>query len=131
MVFPAVTTGTQLPWIQSSPVNLPFVQPPQILRVHGMAGVNAYQLNTPNSMVALFDEDEDVFYIKRTDSANVVSVRKFRFEEVFEDKPIEKYVTIDEFNKFKEELLNGKQSVRKPKPAKRSAESDNEPDLES
>lgn len=130
MVFPTVT-GTQLPWIQSSPVNLPFVQPPQILRVHGMTGVNAYQLNTPNSMVALFDEDEDVFYIKRTDSANVVSVRKFRFEEVFEDKPIEKYVTIDEFNKFKEELLNGKQSVRKPKPAKRSAESDNESDLES
>ena len=136
MIIPTIT-GTQQPWSMPytpipSVANLPFAQPTQLLRVHGMEGVNAYPLNSPNSMVALFDEDEDIFYIKRTDAANVVSVRKFRFEEIIDDKPTEKYVTIDEFNKFKEELLDGKQLIRRnTKSAKRAAEPDDESIVES
>ena len=67
----------------------------------------------PNSSVALFHESEDILYVKTTDGAGFPTIKTFRFEPYEEPKvEFEKYVTLDEFNKFKEEVLNGKQSVR-------------------
>ena len=94
----------------------PFQQPTynssQLIKVSGIEGAKAYQM-PPNSSVALFHESEDILYVKTTDGAGFPTIKTFRFESYEEPKvEFEKYVTIDEFNKFKEEVLNGKQSVR-------------------
>ncbi len=86
---------------------------PQLIRVNGIDSAKAYQTQ-PNSTVALFDSNEDIMYIKSTDASNFPTIRRFRFIEEPEvvAKPIEQYVTISEFEKFKEEILNGKQSIQ-------------------
>ena len=94
----------------------PFSQQPtynsQLIKVSGLDGAKAYQM-PPNSSVALFHESEDILYVKTTDGAGFPTIKTFRFEPYEEPKvEFEKYVTLDEFNKFKEEVLNGKQSVR-------------------
>lgn len=87
----------------------------QLIKVNGMDSARAYPTQ-PNSMVALFDENDDVFYIKQTDASNFPTIRRFRFVEESEEKSKdERYVTIDEFNRFKEEILNGQQSIRSGK----------------
>ena len=87
----------------------------QLIKVNGIESARAYPTQ-PNSMVALFDENDDIFYIKQTDASNFPTIRRFRFvEESEEQAKNDKYVTIDEFNKFKEEMLNGQQSVRSGK----------------
>ena len=40
----------------------------QLIRVTGMDGAKAYQM-PPNSVVPLFDADNDIMYIKSTDGA--------------------------------------------------------------
>ena len=84
-----------------------------MIKVNGIESAKAYPM-LPNSMAALFDSNEDIFYLKTTDSNNFPSIRVFKFVEVKEEIQNEpKYVTMDEFNKFKEEMLNGKQHIRK------------------
>lgn len=83
----------------------------QLLKVNGIESAKAFN-TLPNSQIALFDANEDVMYIKTTDANGFATIRKFRFvEESEEPLDASKYVTIEEFNKFKEEILNGKQSV--------------------
>ena len=57
---------------------------------------------------ALFDEDEDYVYIKRTDTNGGVTLDRYHLESdpipKFDPK---KYVTVDDFAAFKEEILNG------------------------
>lgn len=86
-------------------------QSTQLIKVSGMDGAKAYQM-APNSSVALFHESEDLLYVKSTDGAGFPTIRVFRFEP-YDEPVIEpvKYVTLEEFNRFKEEVLNGKQSV--------------------
>ena len=67
----------------------------------------------PNSRVAIFDEDDDVFYVIATDASNFKSIRRFRFNE----EPIEvaydnKYVTKEEFNSLKEAIDNVQQLIQ-------------------
>ena len=90
----------------------PVQQAVQLVKVSGIDGAKAYQM-PPNSSVALFHESEDILYVKSTDGAGFPTIRTFRFEPMKEsnDVAFTQYVTIDEFNKFKEEL-NGKFSVR-------------------
>lgn len=88
----------------------------QLIRVTGMDGAKAYQM-PPNSVVPLFDADNDIVYVKSTDGAGFPTIRAFAFQPV-EDKPepVPQYVTRDEFNdtlaKLKEAIGNGKQPVR-------------------
>ena len=85
----------------------------KLKRVKGVDAAKAFPMG-PDSEVALFEEDDDVFYVKMTDANNFPSLRKFRFtEEPLEVPNKEQYVTIDEFNKLKEELENAKQFIRK------------------
>lgn len=88
-----------------------------LIRVNGIEGAKAYQMY-PNSTVALFDNNDDIMYIKTTDGANFPSIRKFAFTEVQDNTPTQKeqdYVTRTEFEQLKEELLNGKQSISRTK----------------
>ena len=96
----------------------PQEQPQNLIRVNGIDGAKAYQMNA-NSTVALFDSNEDIMYIKNTDGAGFPSIRMFKFEEVNEiTKSEEKqdYISRKEFEKFKKELMNnGKQSISRSK----------------
>lgn len=92
----------------------PAIQGPQLDKVNGIDSARAFPTK-PNSMVAIFDANDDVFYIKTTDSNNFATLRRFRFYEEPEESIQQSsgYVTKEEFDKFKEEILNGEQSIRK------------------
>lgn len=87
----------------------PTQQPMDLIKVHGIDGVYR-QATPPNSRVAMFDDTEDIMFIKQTDANGYATVLKFSFQ-LEEDKPTN-YVTMEEFNKFKEELLDVEHSVR-------------------
>ena len=101
-----------------SQLNQPQMTTQNLIRVNGIDGAKAYQMPA-NSTVALFDNNEDIMYIKTTDGAGFPAIRTFAFNEVVANtNPIQDtadYVTRDEFNKLKEELLNGKQSISRSK----------------
>lgn len=102
-VMPVVGTNYQ-------PTNIPH----QLTQVNGIESAKAYP-TSPNSMYALFDSNEDVFYVKTTDASNFPVIKKYRFYE--ETEPIKEeasqYVTVEEFEKFKKEILDAKQFVSK------------------
>lgn len=80
-----------------------------ITRVTGEEGAKAYQM-APNSSAALFDGNEDIFYLKTTDGAGFPTIRKFKFEEIQAKtpEPAEEsdYITREEFEQFREEIRN-------------------------
>lgn len=85
-----------------------------VIRVTGIDGARAYQMPA-NSAAALFDAGQDIFYIKTTDGAGFPTIRTYAFVPV-EDKPQQpaaatEYLTKKEFEAWKEEMMNGKQSV--------------------
>lgn len=93
----------------------------QLIRVTGLDGAKAYQMR-PNSAVALFDGAEDIFYLKSTDGAGFPTIRVFRFEEVTATPaaaPV--YITKAEFERFKEEFLNGQQHIQSEQPNRRAS----------
>ena len=49
-----------------------------VVPTHGLEGAKAYPLGL-NSRVPLFDDTEDVFYIKSTDANGFPTVKKYRF----------------------------------------------------
>ena len=116
VVIPQITIPQPIqPFVQNPMPTMqqaiPGVQP---LKVKGLDGAKAY-LTQPNGMYMLFDEDDDVFYCKITDNNNYpVSLKRYRFVEEEEPtpEPPPEYVTMEEFKKFKEEMLNARQSVR-------------------
>lgn len=87
--------------------------PCELIRVTGMDGARAYQM-PPNSAVALFDGGQDIFYVKTTDGAGFPTIRAFSFAP-YEPaaQPQTEYVTRAEFEKLREEIISGKQSLRK------------------
>ena len=97
---------------------LPQIQAQNLIRVNGIEGAKAYQMSA-NSIVSLFDANEDIMYIKSTDGAGFPSIRTFSFTEVKEEnKPAQKvdYISREEFEEFKKELMNnGKQSISRSK----------------
>lgn len=77
-----------------------------VVSVTGIDGAKAYQM-PPNSTMPLFDENDDVLYLKTTDAAGYPTVKTFHFE------PMEQkaqgyvqgdYVTREEFNELLERL---------------------------
>lgn len=53
----------------------------QLIRVTGMDGAKAYQM-PPNSVVPLFDADNDIMYVKSTDGTGFPTIRAFAFQAV-------------------------------------------------
>lgn len=65
--------------IQSNMPSVPFQQPlNNLIRVTGYEGAKAYEM-PPNSVVALFDGNDDVFYIKTSDGAGFSTIKVFDF----------------------------------------------------
>lgn len=91
----------------------------QLIPVHGMDGAMEYQIG-PSCRVPLFDDSQDVFYIKTTDKYGVPTVKRYRFEEeILVNGEDPKAVSLsdirsiikEELGSIKEELLNGQQSI--------------------
>lgn len=86
-----------------------------LIRVTGIDGAKAYQMN-PNSTVALFDNNEDLFYVKSTDGAGFPTIRTFSFKETDNAQPVvnPEYASKEELNTFKKEIVDYvKQFVQK------------------
>ena len=91
----------------------------QLIPVHGMDGAMAYNVG-PNCRVPLFDDSDDVFYIKSTDKYGVPTIKRYRFEEeILLDGTDPKAVSLkdirsiikEELDSIKEELLNVQQPI--------------------
>lgn len=127
VVIPQITFPQ--PYAYGSPSPNPQIEipGPQLNKVRGMDGAKRF-ITVANGMYALFDDDDDVFYVKVTDKNNYpVTLKRYRFFE--EDEPIdvesvsftkEQYETLcEEIRSLKEEVrtlkegnVNAKQSVR-------------------
>ena len=108
--------NTYLPTFQQRQYQpqMPMMQQPQTLtRVTGIEGAKAYQM-PPNSVAALFDGDNDVFYVKSTDGAGFPTIKAFSFSPIETSAPTPNdFVTRSEFEELKGLILNGKQPVRR------------------
>lgn len=83
----------------------------QLIRVTGLEGAKAYQM-TPNSAVALFDGNEDIFYIKTTDGAGFPTIRAFKFEPIETNTSSVEYVSRSEFEALRKEIREyGKHNI--------------------
>lgn len=90
-----------------------------LIRVTGVDGAKAYPV-APNGVVALFDADRDVMYIKSADAGGFPTIRAFTFAPMQDaaPTPAPEYVTRAEFDDLKEMIENGFKPVRKgAKPA--------------
>ena len=91
-----------------------------VVPTHGIEGAKAYPMG-PNCRAPLFDDQDDVFYIKSTDANGFPTVRKYRFtEEVIIDQNNSgngvalqdiRSLIREELGAIKEELINGQQSI--------------------
>lgn len=99
---------------------VPYGQPRQeIVKVNGLAGAQAYQM-APNSVAALFDANNDVFYLKSTDGAGFPSIRIFDFSERIAQATPDGMAPVNDvldrllksMDEIKEMLSDGKQPVR-------------------
>lgn len=84
-------------------------------KVKGKNGANTFNLG-PNSRIPLFDEDNDIFFIKTTDANGEPNVRMFKFEEIKDEEYPDKYLTVEKFdnymNDFRKELLDVQLDIR-------------------
>lgn len=90
----------------------------QLIRVKGIEGAKAYHM-PPNSMAALFNDSEDIMYIKETDGAGYPTIRTYRFsivEDSLASSPnLADYLTRNEFSlaieNLKKELIDAQQPI--------------------
>ena len=89
-----------------------------LISVTGIEGARAYQL-PPNSSMPLFDQNNDILYLKTTDAAGYPTVKTFRFEpyeQQIEVKALPDYVSHSEFDALAakvDELLQTRTRTRK------------------
>ena len=98
--------GMQQPFPQvPSPYAPPQTHQNALVSVNGVDGAKAYQM-PPNSKAALFDANEDIFYLKESDGAGFCTITPYRFVKVEPEKtlPAQDYVTRAEFEKAFSEL---------------------------
>lgn len=76
-----------------------------LTRVNGIEGAKAYQV-MPRETVALFDGNDDVFYVKSADDGGFPTIKAYRFAEIdlTGSKPTNDYVTKSEFEELKKEV---------------------------
>lgn len=82
--------------------------PVDLTQVNGIEGAKAFPTK-PNSRYALFDMNEDIMYIKQTDAGNFPTITEYEYTKRITEPNSQRYVTIEEFERFKEEVLNAKQ----------------------
>lgn len=86
-----------------------------LTRVNGLEGAKAFQV-MPRETVALFDGNDDVFYIKSADDGGFPTIKAYRFAEIdlTGAKPTNDYVTKSEFEELRNEVKKyAEQSIPK------------------
>ena len=93
-----------------------------LVSVTGIEGAKAYRL-PPNSSMPLFDQNNDILYLKTTDSAGYPTIRSFSFKAVEQadqkSQPAD-YVTRSEFDALVHDvkvLVGRMESASEPKGA--------------
>ena len=107
------TQPTQNPYMDRLAQMQPPPQPRDgLIRVTGMEGARAFQMLLI-SAVALFDDGQDVFYVKTTDGAGFPTIRAYSFQPMEQAQAMgaNEYVTRAEFEQLKEMIAHGKQPV--------------------
>lgn len=77
-----------------------------LISVTGIEGARAYQL-PPNSCMPLFDQTNDILYVKTTDAAGYPTVKTFRFEPYehqIDVKPLPDYISRSEFDALSDKV---------------------------
>jgi hypothetical protein len=77
----------------------------------GMNGARAYPTRA-SSRTAVFDKDDDVFYVIATDLNNNKTIVRYRFFEEPEPKPEDLFASKSEIKELKGEIDNVQQSIR-------------------
>ena len=104
----------QLNQLRNAPGAMPVYQPPRqdtaLNWVQGEAGAKSW-IVTPGSTVLLMDSEAQRFYLKSADANGVPAMRIFEYTEIVPARaaqPVQaaQFVTIDEFNAFKAEVVN-------------------------
>lgn len=106
-------TGSGAPMSQPSwTPSYPMAQMQQpidaLIGVTGLEGAKAYQI-PPNSKIALFDSDSDVFYVKTTDAGGFPTIRAFSFapvEQAAQTVPAGDFVPREEFDRLSQTVRN-------------------------
>lgn len=86
-----------------------------LTRVNGLEGAKAFQI-MPRETVALFDGNDDIFYIKSADDGGFPTIKAYRFAEIdlTGTKPTNEYVTKSEFEELRNEVKKyAEQSIPK------------------
>lgn len=86
-----------------------------LTRVNGLEGAKAFQV-MPRETVALFDGNDDIFYIKSADDGGFPTIKAYRFAEIdlTGTKPTNDYVTKSEFEELRNEVKKyAEQSIPK------------------
>lgn len=86
-----------------------------LIRVTGLDGAKAYTMS-PNSVVPLFDDQNDVLYVKSTDGAGFPTIRTFAFTPIETAKPQQEqtdYISRTEFEEFKASLAKPSKKTSK------------------
>lgn len=96
--------------------------------VQGEAGAKSW-IVPPGGTALLMDSENQRFYLKSADMTGVPAMRTFEYTEVGIQKPQEqpqppKFVTMEEFAEFRNEVMN-----RLPEPRKRKGEANEQPPL--
>lgn len=94
------TTGFPIysnPYMTYTGMNNPSVSIP---KVTGIEGAKAYPMGA-NQSVALFDSNDNIFFLKTTDSAGFASYRTFRFTEETQAASDNNGVSRSEFDELK------------------------------
>ena len=115
VVIPQITFPYTAPTVQPPRYDVPG---PQLNKVHGLDGAKQFQ-TVANGMYALFDDDDDVFYVKVTDKNNYpITLKRYRFVEEEEPAaPVTETVTKEEYSALVKEIDSLKEEVRSLKEA--------------
>lgn len=101
-----------------------------LIKVTGIDGAKAYQM-PPNGITALFDSNDDIFYVKTTDGAGFPTIKTYKFTAIEEtakqEVSVNDFISRAEFEQFKTEVMNnGKQSISKRTNGKQDKPSNDE-----
>jgi len=104
----------QTPYSYANPYQ--YQMTPQIIKVHGRNGADAYHMN-PNSSALLLDETEPIVYLAQTDGAGYKTVTAYDIQLHQELPPVDTWSLEQRISKI-EEMLNNEPHFTNPKPVK-------------
>ena len=98
-------------------------QKQEVIRVHGQAGAQAYQM-PPNSSVLLLDDADAIVYLKTTDGAGYPTITPYTITPYVQAKPEDAISELDKRLKKLEEIIESDSATVKSKRGKSADSAD-------